>query len=647
MPLPGVLVGALPRQDVRSDAVQEPAVVRGDDRAAGERQQRLLERLERLGVEVVGRLVEQQEVSALLERERQVQTVTLAAGEHAGTLLLVGALEAERRHVRAARDLLLAHDDVVVAVGDDLPHVLLGLEALAVLVDVGELHGLAQLERAARRLFLAHDHLEQRRLAHAVRADHAHDAVARQAERQIVDQHALAEGLVQVLDLEDLVAQARAHGNVDVGVVDALRTQRLGLHLLVRGETSLALGLARLLGAAHPLELGLHLLDALGVLLGLGLHARGLRLQVGGVVALVGVERAAVDLADPLGNVVQKVAVVRDGEHRTLVVLEELLEPEDRLGVQVVGRLVQKQQVRCLEQDPAERHAAPLATGEVVDQLVGVGALQRVHRLRELAVQVPPVHGIDLVLELAHLLHQRVVVRLGVGHLLADIVESVDLGDHVAKRHLDVLLDGLGVVKLGLLLEQPHRVARRQARLAVRDLLLAGHDLEQRRLAHAVRAHDADLGPGEEPHRHVVKNDLVAVRLANLVHLVDEFRHVTSFVVGSRRAVRPRARAIASSSKYPTPHQAQATSPAEKSAHSKPRAQPHAQLETTPRPPLARRLLRLRKGRRLLARLRKCHRRLLRFRKGRTQTRPRIDLHLVYLRSFKMYLTKVGDFSVI
>ena len=89
----------------------------------------------------------------------------------------------------------------------------------------------------------------------------------------------------------------------------------------------------------------------------------------------------AVDLADPLGHVIQEVAVVRDGEHRSLVLVEELLEPQDGLSVQVVRRLVQKQQVRRLKQQAAECHAPAFAAGEHVHRHVGVGALQRVHRL--------------------------------------------------------------------------------------------------------------------------------------------------------------------------------------------------------------------------------------------------------------------------
>jgi len=192
----------------------------------------------------------------------------------------------------------------------------------------------------------------------------------------------------------------------------------------------------------------------------------------------------------------------------------------------VVRWLIEQQQVGCLEQQPAQGNTAALAAGEVVYALIGVGALQGVHRLRELGVEVPSVRRVDLVLQLAHLGHEGVEVRVRVGHLVADLVEAVDLCHEVAKRHADVLDDGLVVIERGLLLEQADGVAGREPGVAVGDLLLSCHDLEQRGLAHAVGAHDADLGAGEEAERDVVEDDLVAMALACLEHLVDEFCHL-------------------------------------------------------------------------------------------------------------------------
>jgi hypothetical protein len=58
------LAVALEGQDVRGDAVQEPAIVADDDGAAGEVEQGLLERAQRVHVEVVRGLVEEEQVAA-------------------------------------------------------------------------------------------------------------------------------------------------------------------------------------------------------------------------------------------------------------------------------------------------------------------------------------------------------------------------------------------------------------------------------------------------------------------------------------------------------------------------------------------------------------------------------------------------------
>src|SRR5262249_40243821 len=49
---------ALPGADVRGDPGEQPPVVAGDHRAAGELDERVLQRAERLHVKIVGRLVE-------------------------------------------------------------------------------------------------------------------------------------------------------------------------------------------------------------------------------------------------------------------------------------------------------------------------------------------------------------------------------------------------------------------------------------------------------------------------------------------------------------------------------------------------------------------------------------------------------------
>src|SRR3954453_1754402 len=72
---------ALEREDVGGDTVQEPAIVADDDGAAGKILERLFQRPQRVDVEIVGGLVEQQQVGARLEHLRQMHAVALAARE--------------------------------------------------------------------------------------------------------------------------------------------------------------------------------------------------------------------------------------------------------------------------------------------------------------------------------------------------------------------------------------------------------------------------------------------------------------------------------------------------------------------------------------------------------------------------------------
>ena len=142
------LAVALEGQDVSGDAVEKPAVVGDDDRAAGEVEQRLLEGAQGVDVEIVGRLVEQEHIGALLQHLGEMDAVALAAGELADLLLLVGAAEIEERAIGAARHLAAAEIDLVLPAGDLLPHRVAGAEGVARLVDIAELDRVADPEAA-------------------------------------------------------------------------------------------------------------------------------------------------------------------------------------------------------------------------------------------------------------------------------------------------------------------------------------------------------------------------------------------------------------------------------------------------------------------------------------------------------------------
>src|SRR5690606_26447857 len=124
---------------------------------------------------------------------------------------------------------------------------------VAALIHVPELHRAADANLTAVGRFLAGNHAEQRGLADAVGADHAHDAARRQAERKVVDQQLIAVSLAQILGFDHQVAEVLALGNLDFDFLLAALLL-FGRHLFVSLDASLALGLASPRSHPNPLE---------------------------------------------------------------------------------------------------------------------------------------------------------------------------------------------------------------------------------------------------------------------------------------------------------------------------------------------------------------------------------------------------------
>jgi len=146
-----------------------------------------------------------------------------------------------------------------------------------------------------------------------------------------------------------------------------LRELKLELALLARGRgdlvhaldlLELGLGLGRLgvFGAEAVDELQQAGDLALLVFVGgqLLLFVRLALLKVFVIAAPVADQPALADFDNAADDLVEELAVVRNDEDRARITLEIFLEPEQRLEVEVVGRLVQQQQIRLLRQQPRQ-----------------------------------------------------------------------------------------------------------------------------------------------------------------------------------------------------------------------------------------------------------------------------------------------------
>ena len=220
------------------------------------------------------------------------------------------------------------------------------------LIDIGDFYGFAHVELSGILLFKPHDEFEKRGFTGAIRTDNAHDAVWRKHEVEVVKEELVAIGFSHMLGFDNLIAESRTVGDENFEFFLAFFLV-LVEEAVVGRKTRFTLGLSSLRSHSHPFKFALESLAALACLFLLLSHSLGLLVEPRRVVSFPGDTLAAVEFENPAGDMVEEVTVVSDGNHSAFVLLEVLLEPVDRLGIEVVGRLVEEEHIRLLEQEAA------------------------------------------------------------------------------------------------------------------------------------------------------------------------------------------------------------------------------------------------------------------------------------------------------
>ena len=177
---------------------------------------------------------------------------------------------------------------------------------------------------------------------------------------------------------------------------------------------------------------------------------------------------------------------MRDDDHRRVVLVERLLEPTNRVDVEVVGRFVEQQHVRLREQRLREQHAQlparrDVAHRAVVEFLLDADAEQQRTRAR-LGV-VAAVFG-----ELAFGFGGVHVVVVGGFRVRVDRVTLGHGGPHFGVAHHHDVEHAHVFVRELVLAQLAETHVRLQRDVAGARLEVAAEDLHERRLATAVRA---------------------------------------------------------------------------------------------------------------------------------------------------------------
>ena len=168
-----------------------------------------------------------------------------------------------------------------------------------------------------------------------------------------------------------------------------------------------------------------------------------------------------------------------DHHHAALEAQQQLLQPADRIEVEVVGRLIEQQHIGLADQGARQGH--PLL--ESARQLADPGRaieLQLVQRLFDPLLPVPGIERLDLVLQRVEvdprrMLQIQVAYQFGARQSFARDIEHARIAiQHRFLRHI-------GLAQAVLRLDH-----------AIVGPLEARQYLEQRRLAGAVAAHETD-----------------------------------------------------------------------------------------------------------------------------------------------------------
>ncbi len=401
--------------------------------------------------------------------------------------------------------------DLIAAADDVIAHTAVGIELGAELIEIGHLEIGAEPDLTRVRLQLAQQQLEQRRFAGTIGADDPDPVAAQDQGVEILDDRcrvgvrmrprarALAraclcwirEGHVLGLDhqlaaaLAAIDAQARLPESLAPGA--ALLAQRLqGPH---PPFVARAPGLDAL---ANPdLLLGQAFVEALA-LLGLGMQALLAPAQIVVVIARPIGELAAIEFEDAGGQIAQEAPIMGDEQQRALETEHQLFEPFDGLDVEMVGRLVEQQQIRLADQRARQHHAPAQPAGEGRVDRLAVQPEARDHPLGAL-LDLPAVVGLEA------LLHGRQPRQIALRGRAAiggqTLAEMVILGHPLAQRAEtagDHLQDPMRVAERRLLRQPRHAQPVGTPERAGIGLDLAIDELEQGALAGAVAADEAD-----------------------------------------------------------------------------------------------------------------------------------------------------------
>ena len=445
-------------------------------------------------VQVVGRLIQNQQVDFLVHQHTQPQPGLLTAGQVPHLLEHILPLEQERTQPISGslrRAVLFVEHGVVKA----------SLRVVKVddLGKIPKFYRRAELNLALT-VLLAQKALEEGGFSRAVVAKEGDPLPALYAQVNVREERPIAKGLGNALHFEDdipgkiLFSEGGLHGSLFFGLfrpVNSLHPVLDGHGTAVKGSVVDAPALHPLQGIAQLLQLGLLLL----VLLHLQIEPSLLFVHVEGIVAGIELRVTVGNLNDPVGHLIDKIPIVGNGQHRSFEGVDILLQPFHAPQIQVVGGLIQQQNIRLFQQQPGKVHPGLFPAGKAgkfLASLFGRNA-KTVADLVHLHIHVVAAAGLEPVCK-AVILPQLGITGSGC-HLPFQSLHPATQAQKLRKGRAKHILHGKSLRKLRDLGNEAQLLVWVYIDLPGIIVQLAGEDIEQGGLSAAISAQDGHALP--------------------------------------------------------------------------------------------------------------------------------------------------------
>ena len=192
----------------------------------------------------------------------------------------------------------------------------------------------------------------------------------------------------------------------------------------------------------------------------------------------------------------------------------------------MVRRLVEQQDVRLLQQQTAQRDAAFFTAGEnLTRRFRPADSAARPSPFRAATSRSHASAASSFSCTSPWRSSSFVISSSSIGSANFALISSNSFSRSTIGLHalLDDLADGLRRIELRFLLEKTDRVARRNGVLPLNSLSTPARYAQQRALAGAIQAEDADLRAVEIRKIDVFEDGFLVVKLADSDHGVDDF----------------------------------------------------------------------------------------------------------------------------